>query len=421
VISIGFDFLLTVLRRAFLFYTLLMLLHLVVQTALAHVSYRRSVRRSRRPRRAGPLPDVDVIVPVYNENPNDLTACCEAILAQTYAGVIRVYLVDDGSPNREELRPVYARFTALPGWYVLLPEHNAGKRAAQDLAVRISSGDLVVTIDSDTQIAPDGIDVIARVFDGHRRIGAVTGDVRVANADHNLLTRLIDIRYWVAFNQERAAQSFFGAVLCCSGPFAVYRRDVLDRVWDKYVAQTFRGTECTYGDDRHLTNLVLAEGLLTTFEPAARAITSAPTTMQTYLRQQLRWNKSYYRELLWTLSFLPRLSLYMTFEVLTQTMLPLLLVLAVATTAVRVVQHPAHVLGYALVITVVALLHCAYALWRTRDPRFLLFVVYGFIHAGLLIPLRLRAISTLTNNSWGTRGQAPEAALGTSTPVFAAH
>jgi hyaluronan synthase/N-acetylglucosaminyltransferase len=408
VISIGFDFLLAVLRRAFLFYTLLMLLHLVVQTALAHVSFRQSVRRSQYVRLRPALPDVDVIVPVYNENPSDLTACCEAILAQTYRGLIQVYLVDDGSPNRAELRPVYERFSALPGWHVLLPEQNAGKRAAQDLAVRASSGALVVTIDSDTQIAPDGIEVIARVFEDDRRIGAVTGDVRVANAGHNLLTRLIDIRYWVAFNQERA------------GPFAVYRRDVLDRIWDRYVAQTFRGTECTYGDDRHLTNLVLAEGLRTTFEPAARAITSAPTTMPTYLRQQLRWNKSYYRELLWTLSFLPRLSLYMTFEVLTQTMLPLLLVLAVATTAVRVVQQPAHLLAYALVITGVALLHCAYALWRTRDPRFLLFVVYGFIHAGLLIPLRLRAISTLTNNSWGTRGEAPAAALNTSGQAFAA-
>lgn len=418
-ISIGFGFVSTVLRSAFLVYTVLMALHLVVQTALAHVSFRRSSARAHLDRRRRVFPDVDVVVPVYNENPGDLTACCEAILAQDYGGVIRVYLVDDGSPNREELQPVYERFGALPGWQVLLPARNGGKRVAQDHAVRASGGELVVTIDSDTQIAPDGIGVIIGVFDD-RRVGAVTGDVRVANAGHNLLTRLIDMRYWVAFNQERAAQSIFGSVLCCSGPFAVYRRDVLDRIWDRYVTQTFRGTDCTYGDDRHLTNLVLAEGFRTTFEPRARAITSAPTTMGTYLRQQLRWNKSYYRELLWTLAFLPRLALYMTFEVLAQTMLPLLLVLAVATTLVRTAQHPAHLFSYALTVGAVALLHCVYALWRTRDPRFLLFVVYGFIHAGLLIPLRLRAIATLTDNRWGTRAQAPEAALDTTGPVFAA-
>ena len=40
---------------------------------------------------------------------------------------------------------------------------------------------------------------------------------------------------------------------------------------------------------------------------------------------------------------------------------------------------------------------------RTRRLSFLLFVLYGFIHAALLVPLRIRALSTLTDNSWGTR------------------
>ena len=54
-----------------------------------------------------------------------------------------------------------------------------------------------------------------------------------------------------------------------------------------------------------------------------------------------------------------------------------------------------------------SLLHCAYGLVRTRDPRFLLFTVYGFLHAALLIPVRMKALSSLTNSSWGTRGSAP--------------
>ena len=29
--------------------------------------------------------------------------------------------------------------------------------------------------------------------------------------------------------------------------------------------------------------------------------------------------------------------------------------------------------------------------------------MYGFLHAGLLIPVRVRALSTLTDNRWGTR------------------
>jgi hyaluronan synthase/N-acetylglucosaminyltransferase len=310
-------------------------------------------------------------------------------------------------------------FAALPGWHVLLPDANGGKRVAQDHAVRIGSGELVVTIDSDTRIAPDGIRQLVGVF-ADPRVGAATGDVRVGNAGVNLLTRLIDLRYWVAFNQERAAQGLFGSVLCCSGPFAVYRRDVLSRVWRRYVTQTFRGTDCTYGDDRHLTNLVLAEGFRTVFTPQARAITSAPTTLRTYLRQQLRWNKSYYRELLWTLSFLPRLAVYMSFEVLAQTVLPVLLVLALATTVVRTAQHPTHVLTYVGFVAVMAVAHCGYGIYRTRDWRFLCFVAYGFIHAALLVPVRIRAVTTLTDNRWGTRTVAPPPGIAAGASLAAA-
>ena len=170
-------------------------------------------------------------------------------------------------------------------------------------------------------------------------MGAITGDVGVTNARKNLLTRLIGMRYWVAFNQERAAQSFFRSVLCCSGPLAGYRRSVLERVWDRYIVQSYRGVACTYGDDRHLTNLVLDAGFDTLFVPSAHAITYAPEGIRGYLRQQLRWNKSFYRELLWTLPFMLRRSPYVVFDVLVQTMLPLLLTLALLSTVMLALVH----------------------------------------------------------------------------------
>ena len=65
-----------------------------------------------------------------------------------------------------------------------------------------------------------------------------------------LLTRLIGLRYWSAFHQERAAQSVFDVVMCCSGPAAAYRKELVDRVKDQYVTQVFLGRRCTFGDDR---------------------------------------------------------------------------------------------------------------------------------------------------------------------------
>ena len=405
--ALGLDVLQVVLHWLFLGYGAIVLAHLLLQVGAAW-RFARAADRAHdlaRESSAGRAswPDVDVLVPIYNEHPDDLELCCQSLVDADYPGRLRVYLVDDGSPNRVDVLPVLRRFGALPGWTVVLTEENAGKRHAQAAVLRLGRGELVLTIDSDTRIAPDAVTRLVEQFTDPR-VGAATGSVRVSNAATNLLTRLIDLRYWVAFHQERASHSLFGAVLCCSGPLSMYRRRVLTTAWPAYLSQTFRGAACTYGDDRHLTNLVLGAGWRTVFAPYAGCITAAPTTMRGYLKQQTRWNKSYYRELLWTLAFLPRLSRVMAVEVGLQALLPFLLTAAVLATIVRgLVQGPHVFAWYAVVIMVMAVLHCVFALVRTRDWRFLLFVVYGFLHAALLIPVRIKALLTLADGAWGTR------------------
>ena len=47
---------------------------------------------------------------------------------------------------------------------MLLPDGNRGKRHAQDAAFAHCRADIVVTIDSDTEVAPDGVTEIVRPF-----------------------------------------------------------------------------------------------------------------------------------------------------------------------------------------------------------------------------------------------------------------
>ena len=401
--SIGSEFVHDVLYLVFALYAGVVMTHFAVQLFYAHRTHRQARRRRNSSSPLHRLPTVDVIVTSYNEEPDRLEACLNSLVAQDYGGDMHVYVVDDCSTNRRELMWLYADFATLPDWTILLAPRNGGKREAQNIAFGRGSGELIVTVDSDTEVDRDGVTEIVRAFED-ARVGAITGDVGVTNARKNLLTRLIGMRYWVAFNQERAAQSFFRTVLCCSGPLAGYRRSVLERVWDRYIVQSYRGVACTYGDDRHLTNLVLDAGSDTLFVPSAHAITYAPEGLRGYLRQQLRWNKSFYRELLWTLPFMLRRSPYVVFDVLVQTMLPLLMTLALfSTLTLALVHDPAEMLHYAEMIAVMAVLRCSYAIYRTRNLGFLLFVLYGFIHVALLVPTRLRALATLSDNAWGTR------------------
>ncbi|HEV3012096.1 MAG TPA: glycosyltransferase [Actinomycetota bacterium] len=105
------------LRVVFLVYVTLVLLHSTLERVYALRS-----RRQRRARTAAvPVPApvrwpaVDVVVPVFNEDPSLLEACCRSVAGQDYPGPLRVWLVDDGSGNRAALLAVYERWGSGAG------------------------------------------------------------------------------------------------------------------------------------------------------------------------------------------------------------------------------------------------------------------------------------------------------------------
>ena len=378
-------------------YGTLALAHILVQILLGDLEFR---RQKRLPFDPGWTPPVTVVVPIYNEEITVLHQCLRSIEAQRYPDVEAI-VIDDGSIAREELVDVLDEF-ADSGFRVSL-KPNSGKRHSQRAVLDGASGQVIVTVDSDTALAPDAVRMIVqRMRDP--RVGAVTGDVRVANRKTNLLTRLISYRYWAAFHQERAAQSLFGVVMCCSGPFSAYRRDVLDEVKHAYAEQRFLGRTCTFGDDRHLTNLVLARGYRAVFDQRAVALTQVPTNLFAYLRQQTRWNKSFYREMLWTARFAHRRHPYLALDLFLQAVLPFLLLGALGAVVYQAVAiDPAVAYRYLLVLVGIALLRSSYGLLRTRDRGFVTFILYGFMHVLLLIPVRLYALATIRRTQWGTR------------------
>ncbi len=388
------------LRVVLLTYVTLVLLHSSLERLYA--------LRSRRQRRARPAsapvpaswPAVDVVVPCFNEDPSLLEACCRSVAGQDYPGTIRVWLVDDGSRNRAALLAVYERW-ADRGWDVRLLDRNVGKRAAQDEAVRRGNGRLVVLMDSDTVLAPDAIRQAAAAF-ADDQVGAVSGSIGVLNAPTNLLTRLIHHRYRLRFQVERPAQGFFTSLLCCSGPFAVYRRSLLARLWQRYLGQTFAGVRCTNGDDLHLTNLVLASGHQVLFEPRAIASTTVPRSLGQYLRQQLRWNRSFYRELRWTFSGIRSRHPYLTLDVLARALLPLLLAAALLLLAGEGLLVGWELLATDLSLALAMLLVTgAFLLVHGASVPFLL--LYGPLHVALLVPVRVYALVTLASSRWETR------------------
>ncbi len=389
--------------------------HTVLQRRYA----RQHASRPLAPRSWTPRPTIDVIVPVLNEAPHLLRQCCEALRGQDYQP-IRVFLVDDRSDNIEDLRPLYERYGDLPGWTFVPLERRGGKRDAQDAAYRLGSGEFVLTVDSDTVIEPD---TIRRLMDEIEddRVGAVTGNVRALNQADGLLTRLINWRYALLFDLERAAHGRHRAVLCCTGPLSLYQRDALVEVWDAYLRQTFLNRRCVFGDDLQLTNLLLAKGYEARYAPDARALTEVPTRLRGYFRQQLRWNRSFYRELPWTRRALrghrqgPKASWYLWFDVIARGLTPLLLAASLARVGVDAVMARSWLLADGAMLMFMIVSSSVVAFWQTRSlpsspdrpasrhEALRLVLLYGLVHVILLVPARVWALVSLRRNGWGTR------------------
>jgi hyaluronan synthase len=120
-----------------------------------------------------------------------------------------------------------------------------------------------------------------------------------------------------------------------------------------------------------------------------------------YVRQQLRWNRSFYRELWWIIPLLMRRPPYLALDVAARLLLPLMLPAALVLTALDTVGQSGTLPRDAAVFVGMVLTHWLLGVWQTRKLGFSL--LYGIIYAGLLIPARIWALCTLGDTRWGTR------------------
>ncbi|WP_166298622.1 chitooligosaccharide synthase NodC [Bradyrhizobium sp. 2S1] len=348
------------------------------------------------------LPSVDVIVPCFNEDPNTLSKCLESIAGQDYGGRLQVYVVDDGSANRDVVGPVHDLYANDPRFSIILLAKNVGKRKAQIAVIRSSSGNLVLNVDSDTILAADVVKKLALKMQ-EPEVGAAMGQLIASNRSQTWLTKLIDMEYWLACNEERAAQARFGAVMCCCGPCAMYRRSALALLLDQYETQLFRGKPSDFGEDRHLTILMLKAGFRTEYVPDAIAATVVPDSLGPYLRQQLRWARSTFRDTFLALRLLPELDGYLTLDVVGQNLGPLLLALSSLAALAQLAVGGSVPWWTGLTIAAMTITRCSVAAFRARELRFIGFSLHTPINIFILLPLKAYALCTLSNSDWLSR------------------
>jgi hyaluronan synthase len=295
---------------------------------------------------------------------------------------------------------------------VCFSQPHRHKRTAMFTAFAMSmyalrTRDAVFTTDSDTLIQNNSLDEMLTLLRSSPDIGGVTADVKIWNRAESLLARLCAARYWLAFNIERACQSMWGCVSCLSGPMSMYRTSDLETILGPWNLQIFGGKATTFGDDRHLTNQLLAQGLRTRYTHRTWCDSESPTSFVRWVAQQTRWSKSFFREAFWFPASYAYQAPWMLLETTEQVLYPFILI----ATVFHFLFDPANGTNWRPVIWLATMFAVAFvksfvAMIISRDPWMLLFSCYGFIYFFGLLPSKVWALFTMNKTGWGTSARS---------------
>lgn len=281
-------------------------------------------------------------------------------------------------------------------------KENRGKRHGMAEGVRRANGEIVIFIDSDSFVDKDCVSHLVKYF-SIKDVGAVSGHTDVYNRDKNLLTRMQGVRYYIAFSIYKAAESVFGLVTCCPGCCSAYRREYLLEFLDGWLHQKFLGKECTFGDDRSLTNYMIRK-YRAVYSPEAKAHTVVPENFKKYVIQQQRWKKSWIRETFIASSFIWKKN------IIASVFFYLYVFLAFASPIVflrAVVWYPyihntwptVYLSGLFLML----LLHGIYYRIKVGRQAWFLAILSFWFNTVILMWQLPWALVTISNNKWGTR------------------
>jgi hyaluronan synthase len=242
------------------------------------------------------LKSCTVVIPAYNEGAQVLSTMRSVLASDFPAQKLQVICVDDGSRDDTWDWMLRGREEFGERVEIIRSPRNQGKRHALNHGFLRARGDILVTIDSDSEVEPRTLRNIVSAFCRNERVGAVAGNVRVLNTREGIIPRMLDVAFAFSFDFIRAAQSSINTVMCTPGALSAYDRAVVSKVRRKWLRQTFMGLPANIGEDRAMTNLILREGRLVHFQSDAVVYTNVPTGYRGLCKMLLRWARSNIRE-----------------------------------------------------------------------------------------------------------------------------
>lgn len=360
-------------------------------------------------------PGVSIIVPCFNEEQWIQRTILSCINQDYPIDKLEVIIVDDCSTDRsvekieeiaEKLYNEAERYKLKERLKVLKLSQNGGKRVALSKGVEKAKHDLVVFVDSDSFLEPEAIKNLVQPFQDPK-MGGVTGRTDVENKYTNSVTKMQTVRYYIAFRIMKAAESYFDSVTCLSGPLSCYRKELIVEHRDAWLNQKFLGQPATFGDDRSMTNFIM-KNHRTGYQDSAICSTIVPSDTKVFLKQQMRWKRSWLRESLRAGSFIWRKEPFMALFFYIGLIVPIAAPIVVLYNFIYVpIVHNVFPTTFILGILLMALL-MSFAHLLFRKSRLWIFgIVFCLFYEVVLLWQMPVAWVTFWKSTWGTR-ETPE-------------
>lgn len=228
------------------------------------------------PAALGLCPPVSVLIAAYNEE-KVIAQTLRAVLTSAYPGEIEVVVVDDGS--NDNTAAIVAGMAQSDDRIHLLRQINLGKAMALKTGFDAVCHEIVVSLDADTQFAPETIGELVRPF-ADPAVAAVSGRARVGNPK-TLVARFQSLEYTCGFNLDRRAYHLLNCITVVPGAVSAFKKSAV-------FAAGGISTE-TLAEDTDLTLSLHRYGHKICYAPGGVAWTEAPETIRAFAKQRFRW------------------------------------------------------------------------------------------------------------------------------------
>ncbi len=227
------------------------------------------------------LPFVSVVIPTYNEG-DHLRVTLDSAINNDYPN-FEVIVVDDCSSDESyKICQQYERQNKIR---YFRKATRGGKSSSLNYGLLFAEGEIIIHMDGDSELDSRAIfEAVQPLRDP--RVGCVSGNLKVLNADENLLTLLQATEFSMSINVQRRWLAMVDMLQIASGAYGIFRKEIL---------QQCLGTDPEDGEDNDITLKIRKLGYKVKFAHKSIAYTEMPNNLKAIFKQRLRWDRCYIR------------------------------------------------------------------------------------------------------------------------------